>query len=235
MSRILIVEDDLRLAQLTCDYLAGHGFVVSLEHDGAFAVQRILKEQPDLVVLDLMLPGEDGFSICRRVREAYSGPILMLTARTEDQDQVQGLEEGADDYVCKPVKPSVLLARVKALLRRVDNHESAQVTAEILQFGRLSIDHARRSAFLHGKLIDLTGAEFDLLWLLAINAGTPLSREAIFSQLRGIEYDGVDRSIDVRISRIRPRIGDIGEQPQVIKTIRNKGYLFVREAAQELL
>ncbi len=235
MSRILIVEDDLRLAQLTSEYLSGNGFAVSLENNGALAVQRITEEQPDLVVLDLMLPGENGFSICRRVRRSYSGPILMLTARADDQDQVQGLEEGADDYICKPVKPSVLLARIKALLRRVDSYESSQAVSEVLQFGKLSIDHARRSAFLADQLIDLTGAEFDLLWLLAANAGTPLSREVIFKQLRGIEYDGVDRSIDVRISRIRPRIGDIGEQPQVIKTIRNKGYLFVSEAAQELL
>lgn len=234
MSHILIVEDDLRLAQLTCEYLTGHGFTVSLENDGARAVQRILKEQPDLVVLDLMLPGEDGFSICRRVRNDYKGPILMLTARTDDQDQVQGLEEGADDYVCKPVKPSILLARIKALLRRIESHESSQAVPELLRFGKLCIDNARRSAFIGEQLIDLTGAEFDLLWLLAVNAGTPLSREAIFNQLRGIEYDGVDRSIDVRISRIRPRIGDVGEQPRVIKTIRNKGYLFVSEAAQEL-
>lgn len=235
MSRVLIIEDDQRLAQLTYEYLAGHGFAVSLESDGARAVQRIVTEQPDLVVLDLMLPNEDGFSICRRARDGYSGPILMLTARTDDQDQLQGLEGGADDYVCKPVKPSILLARIKALLRRVDGYEPSQAVPEVLQFGRLSIDYARRSAFRGNQQIDLTGAEFDLLWLLAVNAGTPLSRETIFSQLRGIEYDGVDRSIDVRISRIRPRIGDIGEQPQVIKTIRNKGYLFVREAAQELL
>lgn len=235
MGHILIVEDDLRLAQLTSEYLSGNGFTVSLENNGALAVERITEEQPDLVVLDLMLPGEDGFSICRRVRRSYSGPILMLTARADDQDQVQGLEEGADDYICKPVKPSVLLARIKALLRRVESHEPSQAAPEVLQFGKLSIDHARRCAFLEDQLIDLTGAEFDLLWLLAANAGTPLSREVIFKQLRGIEYDGVDRSIDVRISRIRPRIGDIGEQPQVIKTIRNKGYLFVSEAAQELL
>lgn len=235
MSRVLIIEDDQRLAQLTSEYLAGHGFEVSVESDGAAAVQRILSEQPDLVVLDVMLPGEDGFSICRRIRDSYTGPVLMLTARTDDQDQVQGLEGGADDYVCKPVKPSILLARIKALLRRVDGHEQVQVIPELLQFGSLTIDYARRSAFRGAQLIDLTGAEFDLLWLLALNAGTPLSREIIFSQLRGIEYDGVDRSIDVRISRIRPRIGDSGEQPKVIKTIRNKGYLFVREAAQELL
>ena len=235
MSTILIVEDDVRLAQLTCEYLQAQGFIVQLERDGDLAVQRILKEQPDLVILDLMLPGQDGFSICRGVRAGYRGPILMLTARTDDADQVQGFEDGADDYVCKPVRPAILLARLKALLRRTDNSDDKRVVVEVLKFGRLTIDHGRRGAFLAGEQIDLTGAEFDLLWLLALNAGTPLSRETIFSQLRGIEYDGVDRSIDVRISRIRPRIGDHSEQPQVIKTIRNKGYLFVREAAQELL
>lgn len=235
MSTILIVEDDVRLAQLTCEYLQAQGFIVQLESDGDLAVQRILKEQPGLVVLDLMLPGLDGFSICRGVRAGYTGPILMLTARTDDADQVQGFDEGADDYVCKPVQPSVLLARIKALLRRADSSDDKGAAVEVLKFGRLTIDHGRRSAFLGDDYIDLTGAEFDLLWLLAFNAGTPLSRELIFSQLRGIEYDGVDRSIDVRISRIRPRIGDDSEQPKIIKTIRNKGYLFVREAAQELL
>lgn len=235
MSTILIVEDDVRLAQLTCEYLQAQGYTVQLERDGDLAVQRILKEQPDLVVLDLMLPSQDGFSICRGVRTGYTGPILMLTARTDDADQVQGFDDGADDYVCKPVRPSILLARIKALLRRADSSDDKAATVDVLQFGRLVIDYSRRSASLNGEHIDLTGAEFDLLWLLALNAGTPLSRETIFSQLRGIEYDGVDRSIDVRISRIRPRIGDHSEQPQVIKTIRNKGYLFVREAAQELL
>lgn len=234
MSTILIVEDDLRLAQLTREYLQAQGFKVQLECDGDQAAQRIIKEQPDLVILDLMLPGQNGFSICRKVRGSYLGPILMLTARTDDADQVQGLDEGADDYVCKPVRPPVLLARIKALLRRSEALETQQETLDVLQFGQLVIDHARRCAFLADQPVELTGAEFDLLWLLAVNAGTALSRETIFSELRGIEYDGVDRSIDVRISRIRPRIGDDGEQPKVIKTIRNKGYLFVREAAQEL-
>ena len=235
MSTILIVEDDERLAQLTCEYLQSQGFTVLLESDGTVAAHRILNEQPDLVILDLMLPGQDGFAICRSVRANYKGPILMLTARTDDVDQVQGLEQGADDYVCKPARPAVLLARIKALLRRADSVDTKSTMPDLLTFGQLTIDHARRSAFLADQLIDLTGAEFDLLWLLAVNAGTPLSREKIFSELRGIEYDGVDRSIDVRISRIRPRIGDDSEQPKVIKTIRNKGYLFVREAAQELL
>lgn len=229
--RILIVEDDARLAELTRDYLESQGLAVSLQADGRRAVSQILAERPALVVLDLMLPGESGFSVCRRVREqGYDGPILMLTARTDDLDQVQGLEMGADDYVCKPVRPVVLLARIRALLRR---HEAPEAVQR-LSFGGLELDNARREVTLGGERIDLTGAEFELLWLLALNAGRTLSREEIFTQLRGIEYDGQDRSIDVRISRIRPKLGDDPVAPRLIKTIRGKGYLFVREVAEEL-
>lgn len=225
---VLIIEDDERLADLTRDYLQANGFRVSLEADGGRGVERILALQPDLVILDLMLPGEDGLSICRRVRGDYPGPILMLTARTDDMDQVLGLEMGADDYVPKPVQPRVLLARMRALLRRA---ESAETVAEPrLTFGNLEIDSATREAWLDGERIDLTSAEFDLLWLLASNAGRVLIREEIFSQLRGIKYDGQDRSIDVRVSRIRPKIGDDPNQPHRIKTVRSKGYLFVKES-----
>ncbi|MFG6137893.1 MULTISPECIES: winged helix-turn-helix domain-containing protein [unclassified Halomonas] len=224
---VLIIEDDERLAELTRDYLEANGFRVTLEPDGANGVDRILALLPDLVVLDLMLPGEDGLSICRRVRSEYPGPILMLTARTDDMDQVLGLEMGADDYVAKPVQPRVLLARMRALLRR---RESGVVGEEPrLAFGPLEIDNSTREAFLAGERVDLTSAEFDLLWLLASNAGRVLTREEIFSQLRGIKYDGQDRSIDVRVSRIRPKIGDDPNQPQRIKTVRSKGYLFVKD------
>lgn len=225
---VLIIEDDERLAALTRDYLVSNGFHVTIEGDGARGVERILALQPDLVILDLMLPGEDGLSICRRVRGDYSGPILMLTARTDDMDQVLGLEMGADDYVPKPVQPRVLLARMRALLRRSDASETLGETR--LAFDGLEIDSATREARLHGERIDLTSAEFDLLWLLASNAGRVLTREEIFSQLRGIRYDGQDRSIDVRVSRIRPKIGDDPNQPHRIKTVRSKGYLFVRDA-----
>lgn len=232
--RILIVEDDQRLAELTQEYLQGDGaFEVSIEADGARAVERIVNERPDLVVLDLMLPGEDGLSICRRAREQYDGPILMLTARADDLDQVLGLETGADDYVCKPVRPRLLLARIRALLRRRETPE-APGNIKRLQFGPLVIDSALREAWLREQQIELTGAEFDLLWLLTSNGGRILSREEIFAQLRGIEYDGQDRSIDVRISRIRPKIGDDPEHPRLIKTVRGKGYLFVSEAAEAL-
>ena len=233
---ILIVEDDQRLAELTREYLQGNGLNVSIEMDGALAAARILQEQPDLVILDLMLPGEDGLSICRKVRGQYDGPILMLTARTDDMDQVLGLEMGADDYVCKPVRPRVLLARIRALLRRHEGSNEAQAPGERrrLQFGQLVIDSSMREAWLGEQSIELTSAEFDLLWLLTSNAGRILSREEIFNALRGIEYDGQDRSIDVRISRIRPKIGDDPMHPRLIKTVRSKGYLFVAEAAEAM-
>lgn len=232
--QILIVEDDQRLAELTQEYLQSNGLQVAIESDGARAAARILKEQPDLVVLDLMLPGEDGLSICRKVRGQFAGPILMLTARTDDMDEVLGLEMGADDYVCKPVRPRVLLARIRALLRRSEGGEAPLENQRRLEFGPLVIDSAMREAWLRGASVELTSAEFDLLWLLAANAGRILSREEIFTALRGIEYDGQDRSIDVRISRIRPKIGDDPMHPRLIKTVRSKGYLFVAEAAAEL-
>jgi two-component system response regulator RstA len=233
--QILIVEDDQRLAELTREYLESNGLKVAIEGDGAKAAARILRDQPDLVVLDLMLPGEDGLSICRKVRDGYHGPILMLTARSDDMDQVLGLEMGADDYVCKPVRPRVLLARIRALLRRSEGvTETVPVDQRRLEYGVLVIDSAMREAWLREQSIELTSAEFDLLWLLASNAGRILSREEIFTALRGIEYDGLDRSIDVRISRIRPKIGDDPMHPRLIKTVRSKGYLFVAEAAEAL-
>ena len=157
----------------------------------------------------------------------------MLTARTDDMDQVVGLEMGADDYVAKPVRPRVLLARVRALLRRAEAQTAAPDTtathAARLDFGDLVIDSSMREAWLNTETIDLTSAEFDLLWLLASNAGRVLTREEIFTALRGIEYDGQDRSIDVRVSRIRPKVGDDPMHPRRIKTVRSKGYLFVKE------
>ena len=231
--RILIVEDDERLATLTKDYLESNGLNVSVEGDGSRAIERIKSEQPDLVVLDLMLPGEDGLAVCRIVRPHYKGPILMLTARTEDLDQVLGLEMGADDYVAKPVRPRVLLARIRALLRRLKDQSNAADdqdgnSTQRLTFGNLIVDSSMREAWLNDESIDLTSAEFDLLWLLSSNAGHILTREEIFHQLRGIEYDGQDRSIDVRVSRIRPKVGDDPINPKRIKTVRSKGYLFVK-------
>ena len=235
-TQILIVEDDERLAELTREYLSNNGLSVGVEHNGAVAVERIKAEQPDLVILDLMLPGEDGLGVCRLVRSEYSGPIIMLTARTDELDQVVGLEVGADDYISKPVTPRLLLARISAMLRRSSKLKAASDTIGLQEptdarhhFGSLIIDNSMREAWLGDEDIDLTSAEFDLLWLLASNAGRVLSREEIFSALRGISYNGQDRSIDVRVSRIRSKIGDDPEHPRRIKTVRSRGYLFVKE------
>ncbi|MGB4344382.1 MAG: response regulator [Moraxellaceae bacterium] len=230
LPRVLIVEDDERLASLTQEYLIRNGLEVGVESDGNRAIRRIIEDQPDMVVLDLMLPGADGLSVCREVRaQGFQQPILMLTARTEDMDQVLGLEMGADDYVAKPVQPRVLLARIRALMRRSD--KTMDDLPQRLDFGELIIDNGARAVILNGETIEFTSAEYDLLWLLASNAGRILSREDIFERLRGIEYDGQDRSIDVRISRIRPKIGDDPENPRRIKTVRSKGYLFVKESS----
>lgn len=229
LPRVLIVEDDERLASLTQEYLIRNGLEVGVESDGNRAIRRIIEDQPDMVVLDLMLPGADGLSVCREVRaQGFQQPILMLTARTEDMDQVLGLEMGADDYVAKPVQPRVLLARIRALMRRSD--KVMDDLPQRLDFDELVIDNGARAVILNGEPVEFTSAEYDLLWLLASNAGRILSREDIFERLRGIEYDGQDRSIDVRISRIRPKIGDDPENPRRIKTVRSKGYLFVKES-----
>lgn len=227
-SKILIVEDDVRLAELTQEYLVKNGLEVAIETDGGAAIKRIKEENPDLVVLDVMLPTADGLTVCREIRPEYTNPVLMLTARTDDMDQVLGLEMGADDYVAKPVQPRVLLARIRALLRRSDVVPAEEVVQKLV-YGNLVIDNGGRTVELNGEQVDFTSAEYDLLWLLASNAGKILSREDIFEKLRGIEYDGQDRSIDVRISRIRPKIGDDPDNPRKIKTVRSKGYLFVKD------
>ena len=228
-TRILLVEDDERLAKLTAEYLRKNGFEVTIEGRGDTAEARILKEDPDLVILDVMLPGKDGFEVCRAVRQQYKGVILMLTARDEDLDQILGLELGADDYIAKPVQPRLLLARIKALLRRApgsgESGPSADETDE-LEFGNFRISQATRNAHLGEDIIDLTTAEFDLLWLLARHAGNILSRDDLLQELRGIGFDGLDRSIDARISRLRRKLGDDPENPTRIKTVRGKGYLF---------
>ncbi len=227
-TRILLVEDDERLAELTAEYLSRNELSVSIEPRGDTAETRIIAEQPDLVILDVMLPGKDGFEVCRAVRQQYRGVILMLTARDEDFDQILGLELGADDYIAKPVQPRVLLARIKALLRRLPGNADGEGDTESKTFGHFRISQATRTATLNSQTIDLTTAEFDLLWLLASHAGNVLSRDDLLQELRGIGFDGLDRSIDARISRLRKKLNDDPENPTRIKTVRGKGYLFSR-------
>lgn len=230
-TRILLIEDDVQLASLISEYLRAHEFQVNVEHRGDSGAERILRDAPELVVLDVLLPGLNGMDVCRKVRAAYAGPILMLTARDDDIDEIIGLELGADDYVKKPVEPRLLLARIRALLRRAGQQTVIDRSEpKCFSFGSFSIDQTARRVTLGGECVELTTGEFDLLWLLASAAGTVLSRDVILASLRGIDYDGLDRSIDIGISRLRAKLQDTSTPPVRIKTVRGKGYLFVSDA-----
>jgi len=234
MTNILLIEDDERLADLIQEYLQKNKLEVSIESRGDRAVKRIFDECPDLIVLDLMLPGLDGLEICRQIRPKYSNPILMLTAKGDDIDQVVGLEIGADDYVPKPVQPRVLLARIRALLRRVpcDTIKKLQSTNAELVYGNIRMNKSNFEVYVDNKMIDLSNMEFELLWLLASNAGTVMTRDDILGALRGIGYDGQNRSTDITISRLRKKIGDDHQPAKIIKTIHRKGYLFSADGGQ---
>ncbi|MWP49183.1 MULTISPECIES: winged helix-turn-helix domain-containing protein [unclassified Gilliamella] len=235
--RILIIEDDQRLANLIQVYLIRQGYFVEWHNSGAGAEEKIQQLNPDLVILDVMLPEKSGFDICRDIRSWFTNYILIMTASEDNIDEIVGLELGADDYLAKPVEPRLLLARIRALLRRKQIETDKENTKELvipqnnktLIFEQLAIDGENRKVLLQEHEIDLTTAEFDLLWLLASNAGSILSRDDIFSQVRGIDFDGSDRSIDARVSRLRRKLLDDPDNPSRIKTVRGKGYLFMRE------
>ncbi|WP_239923562.1 response regulator transcription factor [Agaribacterium haliotis] len=224
---ILVVEDDESLALWIYDYLCEHGFEVSLANRGDLVRDLVEADMPALVVLDIRLPHKDGFEVCRELREFYKSPILMMTASGEEQDELLSFELGADDYIQKPVRPRLLLARIKALLRR--SGDSDEGCVKHLEFGKLQLDADAKRVSLAGAGIKLTGNEFDVLWALACRAGKVVSRTDLVAELRGIEYDGFDRSIDVRISRLRKKLGDPGGEAQQIKTIWGQGYVFVGE------
>jgi two-component system OmpR family response regulator/two-component system response regulator RstA len=228
--RLLLVEDDAELASMVADYLTPQDFDVAIEGRGDLAIARIASEKPDVVVLDVNLPGMDGFSICRNVRTSFPGPILILTARGEEVDEVVGLEVGADDYLAKPVRPRILLARLRAHLRKSTSVDGALGRSEVISLGSLRIDASRRIVELGSLTVETTTAEFDLLWLLAQHAGKVLSRREMFEHLHGFPYDGLDRSIDLRVSRLRRKLGDDPEKPQLIKSVRGVGYLLSSES-----
>ena len=227
-AKILLVEDDVKLASLVKQYLTQAGFEVQVEGNGEQAIESIESFQPDLLILDIMLPGKDGLTICKEIRPTFSAPILMLTARNEDFDQVLGLEFGADDYVIKPAEPRILLARIKALLRR--SHFIPNKNDATIRFGSLTIDTASRDVWLDKEKIILSTHEFELLLIISEKAGTILSRDYLFKKLYNREYDGLDRTMDVRISQLRKKLGDNAEEAYRIKTIWGKGYLFVADA-----
>jgi len=225
---IVLVEDDVDLADLIRERLENEGFRVFHEVNGKEACALILDQRPDLVVLDIMLPGMDGFEVCRRIRPDYRGPVLILTARDDDLDQILGLELGADDFVIKPVKPRVLLARIRALRRRVHSVEEKPRVSR-LSVGEMTVDASRREVFLGDETIGLTTVEFDLLWYLVEHLGQVVSRQDLYQAIYHYDYDGLDRSIDVYVSRLRQKLEDDPAAPRYIKTVRGVGYLLAGE------
>jgi DNA-binding response OmpR family regulator len=229
MERILIIEDDAALAGLVRDYLKPFGYEVTAAPTAAEGLRR-LPEGWSAVLLDVMLPDLDGFEVCRRIRAGSDVPVLMLTARGQDEDRIVGLEIGADDYLPKPFNPRELLARVRAVLRR---RESGRSQAAILRFGRLEIDQDARAVRLDGEERVLTSYQFDLLVALAESAGRVLGRETLMARAGHAPSEAFDRSIDVHVSRIRAAIEDDPRRPRRLLTVRGAGYVFARKQDEE--
>ncbi|MDA7901913.1 response regulator transcription factor [Mariniblastus sp.] len=233
-SRLLLVEDDLALGKMVDDFLTGHGFRVRWESNGLRALGLIGSETFDLLILDIGLPGMDGIQICRSVRDRFAGPIIMLTARGDEIDEVVCLEVGADDYIAKPVRPRALLARLKVHLRRGDSQDLPTESSK-LEIDGLIIDSTSRTVRQKTEsgdenILSVTTAEFDLLLFLMQRAGEVVGRNEIYEQIQGIAYDGVDRSIDLRVSRLRKKLGDDPGSPKRIKSVRGVGYIFAVES-----
>lgn len=237
MNKIVYVEDEIEVGELISAYLKKHDIEVIIETRGDRAEATILAEKPDLVLLDIMLPGKDGMSLCRDLRPQWQGPIVLLTSLDSDMNHILALEIGANDYILKTTPPAVLLARLRLHLRQnqpsaasPDERPSTVRQSRVMSFGKLTIDMVNRQVTLAGEIIALSTADFDLLWELASHAGQILNRDVLLQTLRGVSYDGMDRSIDVAISRLRKKLYDNATEPFRIKTIRNKGYLFAPQA-----
>lgn len=224
--RLLMIEDDRSLATMVAEYLAAAGMMVTGRTTAAEGLRALRQGGFDAVILDVMLPDQDGFEVCRRLRAESDIPILMLTARGEETDRILGLELGADDYLPKPFNPRELLARLRAILRR--REAGGGRPGAVLQFGRLDIDRDARALRVDGEERPLTSHQFDLLWILASNAGRVLSRDALMDKLKGEELEPFDRSLDVHVSRIRAVIEDDPKQPRRILTVRGVGYVFAK-------
>jgi two-component system phosphate regulon response regulator OmpR len=220
--RVLIIDDDERLNAVLTEYLGRFGFSVRAAAHPEAGLRALRNDPPDLVILDVMLPGTDGLTVCRKIRETSRVPIVMLTARGEVTDRIVGLELGADDYLPKPFEPRELVARMHAVLRR-----RAPEEAEVVRVGAVEVNWTTRTASVRGRALALTTAEFELLGFLVKNRGRVLSRDRIIEGTRGINWEAFDRSVDVLVSRLRQKLGDDPKQPAFIRTVRGVGYGFV--------
>lgn len=239
---ILLVDHDRLLGSSLVSLLTQNGYDIGIEISGERAIARVRRQRPTLVILEVELPDRSGISVCRTIRNLYDGPILMWTAKPDPLNEVNCLKSGADDYIFKPVDKLVLLARINTLLRRfwldrssrsvkhdlIERHEHGD-SVDVVTVGPLSISAIARSVHLEGEPVWLTSAEFDLLWLLARHAGAPLSRDLIRRHLYGREHDGLDRTIDLRVSRVRRKLRDKAGRPRFIKSVRGVGYMLVND------
>ena len=224
MSKVLIIDDDKKHSELLKAYFERFGIKLTCAFDAEDGFKKLARMEPDLLLLDVMLPGKDGFAICREVRKKSNIPIIMLTARGDVIDRVSGLELGADDYVGKPFEPRELVARVQALLRRAEQIGSVIGT---LQFDGMEILTETRTVKVDGEMVELTSMEYELLLILARRNGRKLSRDEILSELRGIDAALLTRSVDIMVSRLRQKLGDSAKPPRFIQTIWGRGYSFV--------
>lgn len=230
MPHLLVVDDDAEVRELTGEYLKRQGFEVSLAEDGEDMQRQMEVFQPDLLVLDLMLPGEDGLSIARRLKSSSNLPIIMLSAHGDPVDRIIGLEVGADDYIAKPFNPRELLARVRAVLRRLDPALGVQADPEgVVKFGDFEFNLKSRSLKRDSEAVRLTRSEFDLLEVFVTYPNRILERDQIIEFLGGVEISPYDRSIDVRVARLRSKLEDDPADPVYVKTVWGKGYMFSLE------
>lgn len=229
MGRILVVEDDQRTAELLGRLLQSAGFQAAAASSGEEALEVAASGGIDLVLLDVGLPGMDGFATCRALRALSDTPILMLTARGEPDDRVTGLEQGADDYVAKPFDPRELIARIRAILRRA----APSAGERVVEAGPVRLDPASRVVSLDGAPVELTTTEFDVLRVLVSRAGSVVPREKLMELARGSDYGAFNRSIDMHVSNLRRKLGDSSRSPKMIRTIRGIGYLFALSEASE--
>ncbi|MGC2248277.1 MAG: response regulator transcription factor [Terriglobales bacterium] len=230
MERILVIDDDVELCGLVEEYLTAEGFSLKAVHDGERGLQAAQTNEYSLVVLDVMLPGINGFEVLRRIRSVSKIPVLLLTARGEDVDRIVGLEIGADDYLPKPFNPRELVARIRAILRRTKPVKAADAAPEVLNVGDVELDPATRTVLRAGQPVDLTSVEFNLLEVLLREAGRVVTRERLVNAVLSRKFMPFDRSIDMHVSKVRRKLGDSEENGDHIKTIRGVGYMFARPA-----
>lgn len=227
MIRVLLIDDDRRHSELLAAYCRRHDIEVDCAFEGEEGLRRLDATRPDLLLLDVMLPGRDGFTLCREIRRHSRVPIIMLTARGDVTDRVTGLELGADDYLAKPFEPRELVARIHTVLRRT----GASAEQTLLEYDGLSIDTRSRVVVADGTVLDLTTMEYELLLLLASHPGRDLSRDEILGALRGIDAALLTRSVDILVSRLRAKLGDDSRAGRWIHTVWGRGYRFIGRAA----